>query len=83
MWQLFFQDTIFSVQPLKRQPDEPDKNPGYFGEELGTLEPEYSQMVLSFERFRAHSANVLPLVAVRQLVLSQGGCIPKHFAADL
>lgn len=40
-------------------------------------------MVLPFERLRAHSADILPFVAVRQLVLGQGRGISEHFAANL
>lgn len=40
-------------------------------------------MILSLERLGAHAANVLPFVAVRQLVLGQSRCVAKDFAAHL
>lgn len=43
----------------------------------------YSQVVLSFERFAADVAHVLPLVAVRQFVFGQSRRVPKHFPAGL
>ena len=43
----------------------------------------YSQVVLPLERLAAHRAHVLPLVAVRQLVLRERRCVVEHLAADL
>lgn len=40
-------------------------------------------MVLPLERLAAHRARVLPLVAVRQLVLRERRCVVKHLPADL
>lgn len=42
-----------------------------------------SQMVLSFECFRAHATHILPLVAVGEFVLSQRRCVAKNFIANL
>jgi len=42
----------------------------------------YLQVVLSLEGFRALAARVLPLVAVRQLVLGQRARVVEQLAAD-
>lgn len=46
-------------------------------------EENFLQMILSLKSFRAHPANVFPLVAVSQLVLRQGRGITKYFTANL
>lgn len=43
----------------------------------------YLQMVLPLKRLAAHRAHVLPLVAVRQLVLRERRRVVEHLPADL
>lgn len=41
------------------------------------------QVILPFERLATHRADVLPLVAVRQLVFRERRCVVEHFTAYL